>query len=228
LQALFPGKSLCAILSTAKRYRIRKAKQRFRFTPEQIAYIQAHYSNTENTVLTERLGCSLCTLYGAVHGLGLKKSNSLIREQLRRISLTNHAFLKNSFRKGNIPLNTGKKIEEYMSPEGLMKFQSSQFKPGNKSWKTKYDGAITVRRDTSGREYKRRTVSDRLSIDAQSTADRLRELENRQRTDVERRELETEIARCRRRIRQSRSDEMRRIHEQGLEEMEEKLKQLTV
>jgi ABC-type multidrug transport system fused ATPase/permease subunit len=76
--------------------------------------------------------------------------------------------------------------------------------------------------------YLGRTVSDRLAIDAQSTADRLRELENRQRIDVERRELETEVARCRRRIRQSRSDETRRLHEQRLAELEGKLKQLII
>jgi hypothetical protein len=76
--------------------------------------------------------------------------------------------------------------------------------------------------------YLGRTVSDRLSIDAQSTAGRLRELENRQSIAVERRELETAIARCRQRIRQSRREETRRQHEQALAEMEEKLKKLTI
>jgi hypothetical protein len=72
--------------------------------------------------------------------------------------------------------------------------------------------------------YLGRIVSDRLSTDAQSTASRLRELENRQRIDSERRELENEIARCRRRIRQCRSDETRRQHEQRLTELETQLK----
>jgi hypothetical protein len=74
--------------------------------------------------------------------------------------------------------------------------------------------------------YLGRTVSDRLSIDTQSTADRLHELENRQRIAVERHELETAMTRCRRRIRQSRLDETRRQHEQTLAELEERYNNL--
>jgi hypothetical protein len=69
-------------------------------------------------------------------------------------------------------------------------------------------------------------VDDRLTIDSESTANRLHEPENRRRIDSDRRELETEIARCRRRIRQSKSDETRRRHEQALVELEEKKNQL--
>jgi hypothetical protein len=74
--------------------------------------------------------------------------------------------------------------------------------------------------------YLGRTVGDRLAIDSESTAIRLRELENRQRIAVERTGLETETARCRQRIRQSRKEETRRQHKQRLAELEEKLKQL--
>jgi hypothetical protein len=75
--------------------------------------------------------------------------------------------------------------------------------------------------------YLGRIIGDRLSIDAQSTADRLREMEHRQSIAVDRRELEDAIERCRRRIRQSRREETRRQHEQTLAELEEKRKQLT-
>ena len=74
--------------------------------------------------------------------------------------------------------------------------------------------------------YLGRIIGDRLSIDNESTANRLREMENRQRIAVERRELEDGITRLRRRIRQSRTDETRRMHEQALAEMEEKLETL--
>jgi hypothetical protein len=160
LQALFPGRTFSAIKCASKRYGAKKAIPRFFFTAEQTAYLRENYADTENTVLMEHLGCSLSRLYMKSAALGLKKSDSLIREQQRRISLTNHAFLKNSFRKGNIPLQKGKKVEEFMSPEGLIKFRATQFKPGNKSWKTKHDGAITVRRDTSGRKYKMIRISE--------------------------------------------------------------------
>ena len=74
--------------------------------------------------------------------------------------------------------------------------------------------------------YLGRIIGDRLSIDSESASNRLQEMENRQRTDVELRELEAEMIRCRRRIRQSRTDETRRMHEQALAELEEKYQQL--
>jgi hypothetical protein len=74
--------------------------------------------------------------------------------------------------------------------------------------------------------YLGKTIGDRLSNDSESTADRLREMEHRQSIAVERRELETAIERCRRRLRQSRLEDTRRRHEQELTELEEKLKQL--
>jgi hypothetical protein len=74
--------------------------------------------------------------------------------------------------------------------------------------------------------YLGKIVGDRLTIDSESTANRLRELEHRQSIAVERRELEEAIARCRRRLRQSRREDTRRQHEEKLAELEEKMKQL--
>jgi flagellar motility protein MotE (MotC chaperone) len=74
--------------------------------------------------------------------------------------------------------------------------------------------------------YLGKTVGDRLEFDSRSTANRLREMEDRQRIAGERLELETQIARCRQRIRQSRREDTRQRHEQELAELEEKYKQL--
>ena len=69
-------------------------------------------------------------------------------------------------------------------------------------------------------------VRERLSIDVESTAHRLRELENRQRIDSEIRELDVEIKKCQRRIRQCRSEERKKIHEEKLSELENRHNQL--
>jgi hypothetical protein len=74
--------------------------------------------------------------------------------------------------------------------------------------------------------YLGKMIGDRLNIDSRSTVDRLQELENRQRIDSARRELEKALVRCRRRIRQSRTEEARQRNEQTLAELEEKMKQL--
>ena len=75
--------------------------------------------------------------------------------------------------------------------------------------------------------YLGRIVSEKLNVDSESTAHRLRELENRQRIDSEIRQLDVDIKKCRRRIRQSRSEEKQLEHRQALNEMEDRFKLLT-
>jgi hypothetical protein len=62
------------------------------------------------------------------------------------------------------------------------------------------------------------------TIDSDSATIRLQEIEHRQTIDSERLSIESEIAKCRRRIRQSRTDETRQRHEEQLAELETKLK----
>jgi hypothetical protein len=92
----------------------------------------------------------------------LGKSPSFVREQRRRIIFNpNHGFLKNSFKKGNIPNNKGKKMEDWISsPEAIKKIRATQYKPGNKPRQTKYDGAISIRTDNGDRKYKYIRISE--------------------------------------------------------------------
>jgi hypothetical protein len=46
---------------------------------------------------------------------------------------------------GNVPMNKGKKITEYMSPEGIERSKVTRFKKGQKSHTELFDGAITFR-----------------------------------------------------------------------------------
>ncbi|MDH7463948.1 HNH endonuclease [Chitinophagaceae bacterium 26-R-25] len=60
------------------------------------------------------------------------------------------------FKKGNISHNKGKKQDEYMSKEGIVRCSGTRFKKGNLPHNTKpSDGEITIRTDTkSKRQYK--------------------------------------------------------------------------
>ncbi|GHT59659.1 hypothetical protein FACS18945_5880 [Bacteroidia bacterium] len=64
------------------------------------------------------------------------------------------------------------------------------------------------------------------TIDSDAATIRLQELEHRQTIDSERLSIESEIVKCRRRIRQSRTDDTRKGHEARLVELENELNQL--
>jgi hypothetical protein len=72
--------------------------------------------------------------------------------------------------------------------------------------------------------YLGRVVGERLRFDSEQASKRLHEIENERRMSVERQRIESEIERCRRRIRQSRTDETRRRHGKKLQELEKLIK----
>jgi len=59
------------------------------------------------------------------------------------------------YQKGNVPLNKGKKIEEYMSPEAIERSKKTRFKKGNvpHNANPEGDGAIVTRIDKCGIPY---------------------------------------------------------------------------
>jgi hypothetical protein len=60
-------------------------------------------------------------------------------------------MLLNTFKKGNKPYNTAKKLNEYLSPAQIEKIKQSQFKKGNKPHNCYNEvGKITIRKDKKG------------------------------------------------------------------------------
>jgi hypothetical protein len=156
LSALFPEREVRHIIEKAKRLRLKKAVRRYRFTPEVTEEIIRDYAGVESTELSRRYGCSLRAMYGFSHRHGLKKSRKLIASKAKeRISGNpNHQGRKYWFKKGCTPFNKGRKMEEWMSEEGVEHSEATRFKKGQKPIQTLYDGAITVRSDHDRREYK--------------------------------------------------------------------------
>jgi hypothetical protein len=132
----------------------RKNVPKFHFTPEQEEYLRENYAHTGSGELAAHFGCKAGSIYRKATALGLKKTHSFLSEQTRRRASVNYGFLKNSFKKGHVPQTRGKKAEEFLPPEALARFREAQFKKGNKPLNTLHDGAVTIRRDKNGWQYR--------------------------------------------------------------------------
>lgn len=79
-------------------------------------------------------------------------SASVIKNNLYKLNLTKSEN-KGCFKKGIVPHNKGKKMEEYCNPETIEAIRKTQFKKGNLPHNTKHDGYIRFHKDKSGIVY---------------------------------------------------------------------------
>jgi len=142
LQRFFPMQTAAAIKTKATILGIKKEKQRFRYTLEQLEILKRDYANTDNSVFVEKFGCSLYAVYNAAYRYGLKKSEKYMSDLTRRlVSDPEHGSRKTQFRKGSIPPNKGKK----MPLEIYEKSKHTFFQKGHIPQNAVPDGAERIR-----------------------------------------------------------------------------------
>lgn len=138
LRELFSDKTTAAIKSKAKALGLKKAAQRFHFTPDQIQELAKLYPDTLTADLAEKFGCSIFSVRNAVSRLGLKKNIEFIRSTAaERMKDPNHPGRKYQFSKGAVSANKGRKQSEYMSWEAIERTKATRFKKGQKAWNHK-------------------------------------------------------------------------------------------
>lgn len=114
------------------------------FTPEEDSYIKAHYLTTPASRIAKQLG----------------RSEGTVRQRLQLLGITvppeiAQAFKRNTqFTKGSSPINKGKKWKDFMSAEGMAASRKTTFRKGQSVHNEKHDGAISIRNDKTGRQYK--------------------------------------------------------------------------
>lgn len=110
-------------------------------------FIIENYKHMPIKAMAKALGKESCiTVRTRLRQLGLKVPRDIIEKHRK----------ESHYKKGHVPANTGKKLEEFMSPETIKKFRSNQFKKGTIPPNTcKEDGTIRVRKiSNSNRKYK--------------------------------------------------------------------------
>lgn len=115
------------------------------WTNEEIKTLKELYSNNTAKDIAERLNKKEGSVYNKAFVLGLKKDEDFKRETSRQMALKNGS--NSRFKKGLIPFNKGKKIEEYLPPEKIEKLKKTSFKKGNIPHNTKYDGYERISKD---------------------------------------------------------------------------------
>ena len=112
-------------------------------TAQDDAYIAAHYLSMPVGTIARDLdrGYTFVTRRLAAMGLVIPPHIILERKKASQIQ------------KGTPAKNKGKKQHEYMSQEAIARTAATRFKPGQKIYNEKYDGAIRERKDSSGCTY---------------------------------------------------------------------------
>jgi hypothetical protein len=104
-------------------------------TPKQDAFIYKHYLTMPVKRIADKIGRSHTLVVNRMKQLGLKVPRKIIEK-----------FKKDSqIKKGNVPINKGKKQTEFMSKAAIERTKATRFKKGGLPGNTLYDGAITKR-----------------------------------------------------------------------------------
>lgn len=122
--------------------------------PEELDYLRNNYPHKQSIEIAEKLNRSLSSVYCQAQLLGLKKTKEFMdSEKSGRGNVLAEGGKPHRYPKGHIPFNKGKKQDEFMSPEAIEKTRQTRFKNGHKPHNTKYNGAVSVRSDSSGVSY---------------------------------------------------------------------------
>ena len=116
------------------------------WTKRQLNYLKKHYSDTPLEVLIENTKHSMKSIYNKAHELGLYKTKAFLAHFGYRVSETEGAR-RNRFVKGQEPANKGKRIEEFMSAEGIERSSQTRFKKGNKPHNAREIGSECIHAD---------------------------------------------------------------------------------
>lgn len=126
------------------------------WSDEEIQYLVDHFSDCYTVDICNHLQRSYSSVSQKAALLDLKKSAAFKNMELQRQGTRLKESGKHSrFVKGQIPHNKGAKLPEHIK----QKIEHTQFKKGNAPHNTKFDGAISIRVDKTGKPYQYIRVS---------------------------------------------------------------------
>lgn len=114
----------------------RKVHKREPWTDRQTAYLKRHYADTPIEVLIVKTRHDQKSIWNKAKALGLRKSREFLAEVGRKCS-QHPRSIATRFVKGQEPANKGKRIEEFMTADGIRRSSQTRFKKGQLPHNTK-------------------------------------------------------------------------------------------
>ena len=121
-----------------------------KYTDAQLDEIKQRYPHEETSILAESMGVPISTIYNLAYKMDVKKTAEYYAGTYStRLKPRHRNCIAGEFKKGHVPFNKGLK----MPAEIYDKVKGTMFKKGNVPANVKPIGYLSVRPDTSGREY---------------------------------------------------------------------------
>lgn len=127
---------LTAPFDVQQKFKIEKLLGRTSSTPEIDRYLIKSYQTIPLITMAKNVNRTNCFIRTRLRQLELVRPQEMINQ-----------FVQNSqYKNGNVPMNKGRKMIEYMDPEAIANCLKTAFQPGRKTEGELYDGAITTRK----------------------------------------------------------------------------------
>ena len=122
------------------------------FTETEDDFLRKEYLNIPIKTIAKKWGCAGNVVRRRLKLLGLVIPKELAAQRMR----------DGEFKKGSEPVNKGKKLEEYMAPEGIENSKRTRFKKGRRPHNfLEGNGHVSIRRDSrTGISYKYLKLGD--------------------------------------------------------------------
>lgn len=117
--------------------RSKKMTGRTTFTADQDAFIKDNYLTMPVKTIGRHIGKSYTGIMYRLKNMGLEIPRHIVEARAEQ----------SRFKMGHLSHNKGKRLEDFMSPEGIEKFKSTSFKPGHTPSNSKYDGHQRITKD---------------------------------------------------------------------------------
>ena len=123
-----------------------------KWTNHELDYLYENYPHQYSYEIKKVLKRSINSINSKAYVLKLKKTIAFKRKEAQRLKTTGKFY---QFQKGYVSPNKGKKLTEFMSPEGIEASKKTRYQKGNQPHNIKAnDGVIVDRVDSDGRNYR--------------------------------------------------------------------------
>ena len=117
-----------------------------KWTHRQMRYLVNHYADTPMDVLVQKTGHKVDSIYNKAQNLGLKRGQDWYVTCGLNVSKTPRS-VATRFQKGHVPANKGKRLEEFMSADGIKRSSRGRFQKGQKAHNVKPVGYERIDKD---------------------------------------------------------------------------------